>query len=106
MALAVLPNVLPKFITIGDASIGMQGNGPAQHGELGNYNLIFAARNPVVHDTAVQNVLCLRKVPYIQLAGQLGLGESDISKIKFVGNELKALMRDIHQPIGSKLIKQ
>ncbi|MBW2989862.1 DUF362 domain-containing protein [Candidatus Woesearchaeota archaeon] len=105
LALAALPNTLPKFITIGDASIGMQGNGPAQYGEPGFYNLILAARNPAVHDKAVQEILCLRKLPYVELAGKLGLGETDISKIRFIGNELDALRRDIKQPIGSKLIK-
>jgi uncharacterized protein (DUF362 family) len=105
LALSVLPKLFPKFITIGDASIGMQGNGPAQHGEPGFYNLIFAARNPVVHDKAVQEILCLRKLPYVELAGKLGLGDNDISKINFVGNELDALRRDVKQPIGSKLIK-
>lgn len=106
LALAVLPNVFPKFITIGDASIGLQGNGPAQHGEPGFYNMIFAARNPVVHDKAIQEVLCLRKLPYVELAGKLGLGEYDVSKIKFIGNELDAIRRDVKQPIGSKLIKK
>ncbi len=105
-ALALLPEVLPKFITIGDASIGMQGNGPAEHGEPGFFNLIFTARNPVVHDKAVQEVFCLRKLPYVELAGKLGAGEYNISKIKFVGNELDSLRRDISQPIGSKLIKK
>ena len=106
MALAVLPNIMPKFVTIGDGSIGTQGNGPAQYGEPGFYNLIFASRNPVVHDRAVQEVLCLKKTPYIELASQLGVGEFDISKINFIGNELDALRRDIKQPIGSKLIKK
>lgn len=106
LALAVLPNVFPKFITIGDASIGLQGNGPAQHGEPGFYNMIFAARNPIVHDKAIQEVLCLRKLPYVELAGKLGLGEYDVSKIKFIGNELDAIRRDVKQPIGSKLIKK
>lgn len=106
MALAVLPNMFPKFITIGDASIGMQGNGPAMNGVPGFFNLIFAARNPVSHDKVVQEVFCLRKLPYVELAGQLGLGEGDISKIKVIGNELDALRKDIKQPIGSKLIKE
>ncbi|MCK5282659.1 MAG: DUF362 domain-containing protein [Nanoarchaeota archaeon] len=106
LALAVLPGLFPKFITIGDASIGLQGNGPAQYGEPGYYDIIFVARNPVVHDRAVQEVLCLRKLPYVELASQLGSGEYDISKIKFIGNELEALRRDIKQPIGSKLIKK
>ena len=104
--MALLPNVVSKFITIGDGSIGMQGNGPAQHGECGFFNLIFAARNPVAHDKVVQEVLCLRKLPYVELAGKLGVGEYDISKIHIVGNELEALRRDIKHPVGSKLIKQ
>lgn len=105
MALAVLPNVLPRFITLGDASIGMQGNGPGEYGEPGFYNMLFAARNPVVHDKAVQEVFCLRKIPYVELASKLGVGEGDGSKINFVGNELDALRKDVKQPIGSKLIK-
>jgi uncharacterized protein (DUF362 family) len=102
-ALTLLPKIFPKFITIGDASIGMQGNGPGMNGVPGFYNLIFAARNPVVHDKAVQEVFCLRKLPYVELAGKLGFG--DISNINFTGNELESLRRDIKQPIGSKLIK-
>lgn len=105
MALSVLPNIFPKFITIGDATIGMQGNGPGMHGKPGFFNLIFAARNPVTHDKAIQEIFCLRKLPYVELAGKLGSGESDISKINFTGNELNALRKDITQPIGSKLIK-
>ncbi|MEA2036556.1 MAG: DUF362 domain-containing protein [Nanoarchaeota archaeon] len=105
LALSKLPKILPKFITIGDASIGMQGNGPAQHGEPAFFNLIFAARNPVSHDKLVQEVFCLRKLPYVELAGKAGLGEVDISKINVVGSELDSLRRDIKQPIGSKLIK-
>ncbi len=105
-ALAVLPNILPRFITIGDGTIGMQGNGPAEHGEPGFYNMIFAARNPVVHDKIVQEVLCLRRLPYVELAGKLGIGEYEVSKIKVIGNELDAVRRDIKQPIGSKLIKK
>ncbi len=104
-ALTLLPKVLPNFITLGDASIGMQGNGPAEYGEPGFFNLIFAARNPVVHDKIIQEVFCLRKLPYVELAGKLGIGEHDISKINVIGNELDALRRDIKQPIGSKLIK-
>ncbi len=105
LALAALPGIIPSFITLSDASIGLQGNGPAQHGEPGFYSMVFASRNPVVHDRAVQEVLCLRKLPYVELASQLGYGEYDINKINFVGNELDALRRDIKQPIGSKLIK-
>jgi uncharacterized protein (DUF362 family) len=105
-ALTVLPNALPRFIIVGDASIGMQGNGPGQYGEGGYYNMIFAARNPVSHDKIVQEVLCLKKLPYVELAGKIGIGEADISKIELIGNELDALRRDVKQPIGSKLMKK
>jgi uncharacterized protein (DUF362 family) len=105
-ALTVLPNVIPKFITLGDASIGMQGNGPAQYGEGGYYNMIFAAKNPVSHDKIVQEVLCLRKLPFVELAGKMGIGQAELLKINLVGNELDALRRDVKQPIGSKLIKK
>ncbi|HII17015.1 TPA: DUF362 domain-containing protein [Candidatus Woesearchaeota archaeon] len=106
LALATFPHVFPPFITVGDASIGMQGNGPAMNGEPGFFNLIFAARNPVVHDTAIQEALCLKKLPYVELAGTLGYGTYEIENISFVGNELDAIRRDIKQPIGSKLIQE
>ena len=68
--------------------------------------MIFAARNPVVHDKIIQEVFCLRKLPYVELAGKLNSGNNDISKINVIGNELDALRRDIKQPIGSKLIRK
>ncbi|MBU0627966.1 MAG: DUF362 domain-containing protein [Nanoarchaeota archaeon] len=105
-ALALLPSILSKFITIGDASIGMQGNGPAENGEPGFFNLIFCSRNPVCHDKIVQEVFCLRKLPYVELAGKLGAGAYEMSKIKVIGSELESLRRDIKQPIGSRLIKK
>jgi uncharacterized protein (DUF362 family) len=103
MALAAFPKIFPKFITIGDASIGLQGNGPAQNGEPGFYDMIFAARNPVVHDTAIAEIFCMKKLPYVELAGQMGLGEYNLKKIKFIGNELEAVKREIKQPIGSRI---
>ena len=106
MALAVLPKLLPPFITLGDASIGMQGNGPAQHGEPGFFNMMFAARNPVVHDRVASEILCLSKLPYAELAGKLGIGEFDLSKIEVLGNELDAVKRDILKPTGSRLFKK
>ncbi|MDO8481081.1 MAG: DUF362 domain-containing protein [Nanoarchaeota archaeon] len=106
LALSLLPQALPSFITIGDASIGGQGNGPGEQGEPGFFNLIFAARNPVAHDTAVAKVLCLRTPYFVELAGKLGQGEYDIKKIEFVGNEYEALRRDIKPPIGSALFKK
>jgi|ETNmetMinimDraft_2_1059921.scaffolds.fasta_scaffold00465_11 uncharacterized protein (DUF362 family) len=106
MALAVLPKLLPSFITLGDASIGMQGNGPAQHGEPGFYNMFFAARNPVVHDRVASEILCLSKLPYAELAGKLGIGEFDLTNIDILGNELDAVKRDVLKPTGSRLFKK
>src|SRR3989338_4084015 len=85
---------------------GPRAPAPGARGDPGFFNLIFAARNPVVHDAAVAKVFCLRIPPYIELAGKLGQGEYDIKKIEFVGNEYEALRRDVKQPIGSALLKE
>ena len=105
-ALAVLPKVLPQMVILGDGTIGMQGNGPGEYGEPGFFNMLFGARNPVAHDTVVAEILCLPTIPYVELAGKLGVGEYDLKKINVIGNELDSVKRDIKQPIGSKLIKR
>ncbi|MBI2138967.1 DUF362 domain-containing protein [Candidatus Woesearchaeota archaeon] len=105
-ALAALPKVFPRFVTLGDASIGLQGNGPAEQGEPGFYNILFAARNPVVHDITVSYVFCLPEPPFASLAGKSGLGEYRLERIKAVGNEMDAVRREVKLPLGSPLLKQ
>jgi len=103
-AMIALHKMIPKYITVADATIGIQGNNPI-HGEPGFYNMILASRDPVALDKVFQEMELLRKADHIEMAGKLGIGEASIENIDIVGNELRAVQKDIKQPIGSKLFK-
>ena len=68
-------------------------------------NMIMASRDPVAIDKIFQEIGLLRKAEYIEAAGKMGIGETNIEKIKIVGNELKALQRELKPACGSKLLK-
>lgn len=104
-AIAVLHKLIPKYLTIGDATIGMQGNGPAQHGEPAFLNMILASKDPVAIDKIFQEIGLLRKSEHIETASKLGIGSSDLVDIEVVGEELDACRRELKPAIGSKLIK-
>ena len=104
-AVAALHQVLPKYVTVGDAIIGMQGNGPLQHGEPLFLNMVFASRDAVAHDKVFQELGLLRKAEHVETAGRMGVGKNKIEEIEIVGYELEAAKREIMPAIGSKLIK-
>jgi len=104
-AVVKLHKMLPKYITIGDGSIGMEGNGPL-NGTPAFLKYLLASKDPVAHDTVFQELgLFVRNPKYLEIAHNLGLGEDDIKKIQVVGNELKAVAREIKPAIGSKLMR-
>lgn len=84
-------NKLINYITIGDATIGLQGNGPLLIGEPAFLNMVLASRDPV----AIDRIFCeigLFKVPnYIKLADNLGVGKSHLDDIEIVGNEIDTI---------------
>ena len=49
MVIAKLHKLLPKYITIGDGTIGMEGNGPL-NGNPAFLNYILASKDPVAID--------------------------------------------------------
>jgi len=104
-AIAHLHNVLPKYLTLGDATIGMQGNGPLKYGEPAFLNILLASRDPVAADKIFQEIGLLRKAQIIETAEKLGIGTSDLREIVVVGDELDACRRELKPAIGSKLIK-
>lgn len=100
-----LHKTLPKYVTIGDGTIGMEGNGPLE-GVPAFLNYILASRDPVAHDTVFQELgLFVRKAKYLDIANKSGLGENNIKKIQVVGNELIATARELKPAIGSRLLK-
>ena len=104
-AIAQLHKVLPKYLTIGDASIGMHGNGPLKYGEPAFLNMLVSSKDPVAVDSVFREIGLLRKVPLIKIAEKLGIGTADIREITNVGDELDACRRELKPAIGSKLIK-
>ena len=102
-AIAHLHKVLPKYLTIGDASIGMQGNGPLIYGEPAFLNMILASHDPVALDTVFKEIGLLRKVPLLEVAEKLGIGSAELNDITNVGDELDACRRELKPAIGSKL---
>ncbi len=86
-----LIKALPKFLTIGDVIIGLQGNGPTLLGEPAFLNMLFLSKDPVALD-AVFSEACLLTTPrYIKIASLLEAGNSDTKKIEIVGEELEAV---------------
>jgi len=95
-ALAYLQKALPKYITLGDATIGMQGDGPLQSGEPAFLNLVLASRDPVALDKVFCELGMLPTAPYLKIAAQADIGQ--IENIEIVGDELEAIKYPLKQP--------
>jgi len=97
--------MLPKYITVADGVVGMQGNGPL-NGEPAFLNYILASRDPVALDSVFAQLGMFTRIPkYLAIAEKVGIGTADISKIPVVGNEINAVARELKPAIGSKLLK-
>jgi len=103
--IAVLNKFIGKYLTIGDASIGMQGNGPGQYGVPAFLNMILASKDPVALDKVFTEIGLLKDVKHVLAAAELGVGSANLVDIVVVGDELDACRRELKPPIGSKLIK-
>lgn len=103
-AIALLNKSL-KYVTVGDGTIGMQSNGPAQYGEPAFLNMILASKDPVALDSVFKEIALLRPVPYLDVAEKMGVGTADIREITVVGEEMGACQRELKPAMGSRLIK-
>ncbi len=103
--IAVLNKFIGKYITLGDASIGMQGNGPGQYGEPAFLNMVLASKDPVALDKVFTEIGLLKDVKHVLAAADLGVGSSDLIDITIVGDELDACRVELKPAMGSKLIK-
>ncbi len=86
-----LIKALPHFLSIGDATIGMQGQGPTSLGEPAFLNMLFAGKDPVALDTVFVEMGMLEMPQYLKECGSLGLGNCDSKTIEIVGDELEAI---------------
>lgn len=104
-SIGILNKFIGKYITLGDASIGMQGNGPGQYGEPAFLNMILASKDPVALDKIFTEIGLLRDAKHVLAAADLGIGSSDLIDIVVVGEELDACRTELKPALGSKLIK-
>ena len=75
----------PDFVIIDGIQAG-EGYGPLQCSPV-EAGIIFAGGDPVAVDTVALNFMgfTVDQVPHVKLAGDTGLGISDLSKINIVG---------------------
>ncbi len=78
--------VRPPDLAIMDAGLVMEGDGPSSK-DLRSYGKIIAARNSVALDTLMVAIMGLTPadVPMLGAAGEMGLGETDLAKLKIEG---------------------
>lgn len=91
--IAYLNTALPKYITIADGSIGLEGMGPGALGTPANFGLIIAGKDPVAVDRIICELIGLKVPLHITKAAELGLGELDLDKIEIIGEEMEIVKR-------------
>lgn len=86
-------------LSIIEGIIGGEGSGPFSNTPVKS-NIIFAGKDPVALDTVALNFMGfkLNQVPHVKLAGEKGLGTSDLSKINIVGANLDSINMDFYSP--------
>ena len=86
-----LIKVVPEFLSIGDATIGLQAQGPTLLGEPAFLNMLFLSKDPVALDAVFTEAGMLKKPHYLKIADVLGVGNCDTEKIEVIGDELEAI---------------
>jgi uncharacterized protein (DUF362 family)/NAD-dependent dihydropyrimidine dehydrogenase PreA subunit len=96
---------LKPQLTIADAVIAMEGNGPA-HGRPSSVGLLLASRDPVALDSVACTALRIppATVPMIRLAAAANLGCMDDSMIECVGSGVSRLQSVSLKPSVAKYL--
>ena len=82
--------IVRPALTVMDAVIGMEGNGPS-NGMPRQVNAILASKDPVALDAVACTMIVLDPfiVPSTRLAHEQGMGTGDISRIYVLGEDIK-----------------
>lgn len=91
-------------LTIVDALIGMEGQGP-HAGTPVEMNLVIAGTDTVAVDAVTANIMGFEpmEVPAIRCAGTEKLGEIDLSRIEVVGEPIASVRRFFKRPNGDPI---
>ena len=98
--LAHLNKILPKYVTVGDATIGLEGFGPSIKGTPGKWGLVFASTDPVAHDSTVCRLFGVDIPAHVKIAADIGVGIINPSVIKMLGDDQGSLRRKMKPPLG------
>jgi uncharacterized protein (DUF362 family)/Pyruvate/2-oxoacid:ferredoxin oxidoreductase delta subunit len=92
LMLIELCRLLKPRLTIMDAVIGMEGNGPGS-GEPRQIGLVIAGQDPVAVDVVSSRVVgvALEKLPIIRAAMAAGYGETQLDRIRVLGTALSGI---------------
>jgi uncharacterized protein (DUF362 family) len=92
IAIVDLNKVRKPDFTVIDGIIGGEGNMPISGTPVAS-EIVFAGKDIVAADTAALTFMgfTVEDVPHVKLAGEQGLGISDLSKIKVIGAELEKI---------------
>jgi uncharacterized protein (DUF362 family)/NAD-dependent dihydropyrimidine dehydrogenase PreA subunit len=90
--------IRPPDLVIMDAILAMEGYGPASP-ETRWVNKILAATDAVALDTVEAKIVgfSVADVPYLKIARELGLGETDLNSIEVTGDA--STIREYHRPV-------
>jgi uncharacterized protein (DUF362 family) len=97
-AIAYMNLLLPKYLTVADGTVGLEGFGPSVLGRPADLGLIFASNDPVALDLTVCRLTGLEPTEYMRLASRIGVGNGDPDGVSVVGEEYQAIMRRLEQP--------
>lgn len=102
--MADLYKVRKADLTIYDAIIGMEGQGP-HAGTPIEMNLILAAQDTVAGDAVASYIMGFEpmEIPAVRCAGTEGLGEIDLNKIEVVGESADSVRKHFKRPNGDPI---
>ncbi len=98
LQVALLNKALPKYLTVMDGSVGLEGMGPAALGKRANLGLVLASMDPVAIDKAISIITGLKPARHCRIAFELGLGEIREANIVFLGEELAVVKKQFEGP--------
>ena len=89
--IAELNSILPPYLSVADATIGLEGMGPSVLGTPAHFGLVLASRDPVALDATVCRLFHWPIPRYVSLAAQMGVGFENPEKIAVTGEEVKVV---------------
>jgi len=91
--------IRPPDLVIMDGILAMEGYGPASP-ETRWVNKILAATDAVALDTVEAKIVgfTVADVPYLRIARELGLGETELNSIEVIGDA--STIREYHRPVA------